>query len=96
MHTISQARPRPSQLPATYGKMVRRIHNGLFQIIGLPTDANDPTFPDRGAAEEWLAERLPTLHPRLKRGPRACLTCQSSFTSEGPHNRLCDRCRSGE
>lgn len=24
---------------------------------------------------------------------RPCLCCKSSFASEGPHNRLCDRCR---
>jgi len=35
---------------------------------------------------------------RLKRGAkvqtRKCMSCASSFTSEGPHNRLCNRCRS--
>lgn len=26
---------------------------------------------------------------------RSCLTCTAEFVSEGPHNRLCDTCRSG-
>ena len=25
---------------------------------------------------------------------RACLCCRTTFESEGPHNRLCSRCRS--
>jgi hypothetical protein len=25
---------------------------------------------------------------------RACMTCKASFKSEGPHNRMCGRCRS--
>jgi hypothetical protein len=25
--------------------------------------------------------------------PRACLRCQATFQSHGPHNRMCDPCR---
>lgn len=27
---------------------------------------------------------------------RACLCCGTSFASEGPHNRLCDPCRTAD
>lgn len=30
---------------------------------------------------------------RLKRGPRACMSCTRQFDSEGIHNRLCPACR---
>lgn len=28
-----------------------------------------------------------------KQRKRPCLRCRKEFTSEGPHNRLCDQCR---
>jgi hypothetical protein len=33
------------------------------------------------------------LKPHLRTRP--CLCCQTPITSEGPHHRLCDPCRSG-
>jgi predicted amidophosphoribosyltransferase len=30
---------------------------------------------------------------RFRRQQRACLRCDRSFMSTGPHNRLCDTCR---
>lgn len=30
---------------------------------------------------------------RRRTCPRACLCCGATFQSEGPHNRLCERCR---
>ncbi len=37
------------------------------------------------------------LADRLNRAARSrqrnCLTCGTTFVSEGPHNRMCDRCR---
>ena len=50
-------------------------------------------------AEQWRSkprtffisrERADVL---VKRAERKCLCCGSVFESEGPHNRLCDRCR---
>lgn len=35
--------------------------------------------------------RPPADRSRAK--PRACLRCKIMFDSEGPHNRLCSRCR---
>lgn len=46
----------------------------------------------------WWAKREPE-HRRPRRDltrltPRACLRCKLMFDSEGPHNRMCSRCRS--
>lgn len=30
---------------------------------------------------------------KAKRGPRACMSCEHTFFSEGIHNRLCGHCR---
>jgi hypothetical protein len=73
--------------------MIRCLDHTKYHILGLPIDADAPLFSHRAAAEVWLTERLPDLAPRLKRGPRACLSCQVRFNSEGLHNRLCDACR---
>jgi hypothetical protein len=34
----------------------------------------------------------PTAPTRQQERP--CITCKTSFKSEGPHNRMCGRCRS--
>jgi hypothetical protein len=46
-----------------------------------------------------MGRKLPHV-PRQRRPkrtapttPRACLRCDRSFPSEGPHHRLCDGCR---
>lgn len=34
--------------------------------------------------------------PRKERRPtttRCCMTCRRAFQSEGPHHRMCERCR---
>lgn len=40
------------------------------------------------------AERLErAADARANRLERPCMCCQTAFKSEGPHNRLCDKCR---
>lgn len=82
-----------TRLPDHWATLIRRIENGMFQIIGLPVDVNDPVFSYRDQAEDWLVEHLPMLERRMKRKPRPCLSCCTTFVSEGLHNRLCDPCR---
>lgn len=48
----------------------------------------------------WWAKRDPygLAHRKPRRDttrltPRACLRCKLMFDSEGPHNRMCSRCR---
>jgi hypothetical protein len=41
-----------------------------------------------------LAKAIPPKPRRRKSAlMRPCLCCQTTFNSEGPHNRLCDTCR---
>lgn len=84
---------RKPQLPPEWASMVRRMRHGEMQIVGLPADIEDPTFPDRRSAEAWIAARLDHLAARTRRGHRPCLCCGTTFLSEGLHNRLCDPCR---
>lgn len=46
-------------------------------------------FTDRGRAED-IAEKLRRKAAQTK---RKCLSCSTVFVSDGPHNRMCDRCR---
>lgn len=47
-----------------------------------------------GQVNYRLAKAIPTK-PRHRKPAlmRPCLCCQTTFNSEGPHNRLCDTCR---
>jgi uncharacterized paraquat-inducible protein A len=48
-----------------------------------------------GRAESSVTRRIETL-TRARTTTRACMCCRNPFTSDGPHNRLCGRCRSKE
>ncbi len=37
--------------------------------------------------------RSDKLEKPAKRTNRACMTCREAFESEGPHNRMCAKCR---
>lgn len=51
------------------------------------------TFRFRAEAERKRDELQRAADLKAKRGPRACLCCGATFTSEGIHNRLCTICR---
>lgn len=44
-------------------------------------------------AESSVYRRIDTLNARNKTTKRPCMCCGNKFASEGPHNRLCNRCR---
>ena len=49
-----------------------------------------------GRAESSIYRRMSTLGVGKNQKPktqRACMCCRTEFLSEGPHNRLCGRCR---
>ncbi len=58
----------------------------------------DPDYRERllkktmgaSSAKRVLADARRAL---TQRNERACLCCRQPFISQGPHNRLCDRCR---
>lgn len=45
------------------------------------------------ATRELALEALERRQRAARRKNRTCLTCQSPFLSEGPHNRMCTPCR---
>lgn len=49
-----------------------------------------------GRAESSVYSRLEVLEGRSQRRERLCMCCRSPFMSDGPHNRLCGRCRGKE
>ena len=77
---------------------------------GRWTEADDAQLRKllaQGVARAVIAKRLgrpeSSIHTRIahfelkpptKRRP--CMCCRVEFSSEGPHNRLCTRCRSKE
>lgn len=48
-----------------------------------------------GRAESSVSRRVETL-TRVRPATRACMCCRNPFQSDGPHNRLCNRCRTKE
>lgn len=40
-----------------------------------------------------IEEQVARLARQAGERVRPCITCQRPFRSEGPHNRMCDRCR---
>jgi hypothetical protein len=49
-----------------------------------------------GRAESSVYRRLETIEGRSQRRERPCMCCRQPFMSDGPHNRLCTRCRGKE
>jgi hypothetical protein len=42
------------------------------------------------------ASALTREQSRARLTPRSCLSCATTFQSQGAHNRLCDACRMGD
>lgn len=52
-----------------------------------------------GRSEVAVTNRIRQLEEEARRprkSNRKCLCCKSDFLSDGPHNRLCNRCRRNE
>lgn len=67
--------------------------SGAYAIFDQDENRIGETFRFRGEAERKRDELQREADMKAKRGPRACLCCSTTFTSEGIHNRLCPRCR---
>ena len=55
-------------------------------------------FRGNSRLSDWASEgeaqkRLTALQNDDARRLRTCLCCRDSFLSDGPHNRMCTRCR---
>jgi hypothetical protein len=68
---------------------VRRQRDGTYDVFdGAGVRVSE------GHGERLLAERaLDKIARRNSRTVRECLTCDDTFLSEGPHNRMCNCCR---
>lgn len=49
-----------------------------------------------GRPESSVYRRIEVLGKSTNPKSRPCMCCGASFNSEGPHNRLCCRCRNKE
>lgn len=70
-----------------------RTWEEISQTVGVSGKTLSSWWAKRGAyAPEHRRPRRDLA--RLK--PRACLRCKIMFDSEGPHNRMCSRCRTAD
>lgn len=68
-----------------------RTWEAISLTVGVSAKTLSSWWAKRGPyGPEHRRPRADTSHLR----PRSCLRCQIMFDSEGPHNRLCSRCRS--
>lgn len=56
-------------------------------------DGNGRTVSAPRTTRAQAVDLIEDLTRRALRKTRACMCCGVSFTSEGPHNRLCNPCR---
>lgn len=75
------------------GPRVARIRSGEYQVVGLPQVS--PVFMVRAEAQKWMRAELAKLPESRRPQQRPCLCCGATFHSEGPHHRMCNRCRLG-
>lgn len=47
------------------------------------------------AHHDRALDQIESLLRRRRQAPRICLSCDRPFLSDGPHNRLCPKCRRG-
>lgn len=51
---------------------------------------------EMGRHESSVNRRIERLETEGRKRTRNCMCCGTAFKSDGPHNRLCGRCRSIE
>lgn len=61
-----------------------------FAVVNAANERVSPFFRCRGAADDVCKSRL----ARAESGLKKCMCCGGKFLSDGPHNRLCNICRS--
>ena len=66
----------------------------IAQHLRRSPDAVREKAEDMHAHEQCA--RQTTTHGPPRARPRKCLKCQQMFDSDGPHNRICDACKTHE
>lgn len=64
--------------------------DAISKTVGIPPKTLSAWWAKRGP---YSAEHAKPRRDTSKLTPRACLRCKITFDSEGPHNRMCSRCR---
>lgn len=87
------ARWQPERMRALLGRVFARDEKtGRF---GPPVSAaSASTMPVSTAASVRSQQQPVSRQPPAQRN-RSCLSCGTEFASDGPHNRLCRRCKDG-
>ena len=71
-----------------------RAYADIAQHLRRSADAVREKAEDLRAHEQCA--RQTTTHGLCRARPRKCLKCQKMFDSDGPHNRICDECKTHE
>lgn len=90
--------------PEAAGMQLRSLQNDLGALVA----SGDVRLERQGSAVRYRVGRHVSAwvygggkggrkpKGRRKTQDRACLCCGRTFRSQGPHNRLCERCRPGD
>lgn len=65
---------------------------GYFVLSPAGERVSGP-YGSKGSAETNRYARQCQADAKARRGPRPCLCCGIEIQSEGPHHRMCTRCR---
>ena len=71
---------------------VRRLSKGFYDLVQGRNPISGTRCCSMKDALALRDELVAEGNPALRR--RACLRCRDPFASEGPHHRMCSRCRS--
>jgi hypothetical protein len=88
-HKVNYAKPG-NELPfyAKYNAVVK-----AWQVLKKNGEVLPEQFATYSAACAVVGWRNKEAALASKQKERACMTCRTLFASEGPHNRMCNRCR---
>ena len=81
----------------------------ISEVVGVPPKtlscwwaiytnppAKRPPREEPPKAERYMPPDARPQGDRSRAKPRTCLRCKIIFDSEGPHNRMCSRCRTAD
>lgn len=71
------------------GLVIRACGDGTYDILDGAGVRVSGGWGDRAQAEV----RKDRMEAEARRRTRPCITCSEEFRSDGPHNRMCNACR---
>lgn len=70
------------------------LNSGAGNSRWFVADAKGKPLKGCVSSREIAERQIDEMRREAQRKTRSCMTCGTSFRSEGNHNRMCDRCRS--